>query len=218
MNALPSRIVVAAMARGPTASTSRPCRRESAQHPSMKRQESLLNRIVKYLMDKENDEDDDPTARNLFEEVVEIFEGETTSPTLPSPLEATLIAIEKRLSAMENHQPQMEKKKTRSFAEAASTPHNSPAVEKAATHAEVKRISKTPKTVLLKNRNAKELIIQITDIRVKNELQKKSTKEIMNRLREKRDEIMRINRLTSGDIRAFTRSAEAKEDLQKNTN
>lgn len=58
------------------------------------------------------------------------------------------------------------------------------------------------------------MIIQIINVEEKEKLEKESTMKIMKRLREERDEIVEINRLTSDDIRAFTRSAKAKEALQ----
>lgn len=135
-------------------------------------------------------------------EVIEVSEDIKTSPSDITPilLKATLIVIEKKLSAIENRE-----NKIRSYAEAASTPHISHANVKRATHNEdrLKTSSKTPKTSVEKQKD-KELIIQITNAEEKEKLEKEPIKKITDRLREEQDEVVNINRLASGNIRILS--------------
>lgn len=78
-----------------------------------------MAKIVKYLVDIENNGDGNLIVRNLFEEVIEVFgKKASTLDTTTSPLKATLIDIEKRLSAIENNR--FKENKTRTYVEAAS--------------------------------------------------------------------------------------------------
>ena len=59
-------------------------------------------------------------------------------------------------------------------------------------------------------------MIQIIDSKKKENLMKKFIKNLTDSLQKKCDEMMKINRLVNENIRMFIRSAEIKNNLQKN--
>ena len=59
-------------------------------------------------------------------------------------------------------------------------------------------------------------MIEITDSKKKKKSMKKIIKDLTDSLRKTCEKIIEINRLVSEDIRMFIRSAEIKNDFQKN--
>ena len=138
-----------------------------------------------------------------------------TIQTLTSSLETTLLVIDKRLTRMKQQKIKTTNlKKTQSYAQTAAASHQRAALSQSASSKRIFK-SKSSKKTLLESRKIKKLMIQIIDSKKKEKLMMKFIKNLTDSLQEKCDEIMRINRLVSENIRVFIRFAKIKNDLQK---
>ena len=129
------------------------------------KQEKLLKEISTYLINKENDGEGDPTVIRLFQGVVEIFTTKITPPqtlaaaeAIRAPitsLEATLSAIDKRLTRMEQQGTKMaEPRKTQSYVQAAAASYQRAVPPQGAPTKKTSK-EKSPKEALLESRKAK---------------------------------------------------------------
>ena len=105
-------------------------------------------------------------------------------------------------------------KKIQCYAQTAAVSHQRAVLSQSASSKRIFK-KKSSKKTLLKSRKIKKLMIQIIDSKKKEKLMKKFIKNLTDSLQEKCDEMMRINRLVSENIRVFIKSAEIKNNLQK---
>ena len=180
----------------------------------------LLEKIGEYLGRHVGADSRDPEGVRLLRAVAEYLDLEAREEAvhehLTTPILGTLKSIQDRLDRIEKQGVAKAQQYSSYAAVAAAGKFVGNAGVTTNTKTTTPKATVGQEEAIQEAQKAKEIIIHVADTREKSNMQKMTTRELVQSLQNVAPEVVGAAHLPSGDLRVYTRSAEAKDKLHTN--